>query len=82
MKRPLILSDSEIENILRDGTCEHRILNSQSNGRIDPGDKLFIGMKIQLEVSDLRTEDSEYVFSFRLIETEPFCYSLAPKEQT
>ena len=82
MKHPLILSDSEIEDLLREGTCEHRITVSESNGRIDPGDKLFIGMRIQLEVSDVRTEESEYIFSFKLIGTEPFCHSLTPKEQT
>ena len=82
MKRPLILTDSEIEDLLREGTCEHRLMISESNGRIDPGDKLFIGMKIQLEVSDVRTEDSEYVFKVKLIGTEPFCYSLAPQQQT
>ena len=76
MKRPLILTDSEIEDLLREGTCEHRITVSESNGRIDPGDKLFIGMKIQLAVSDVRTEDSEYVVTFQRIGTDPFCHSL------
>ena len=69
--RPLILANSDIQDILEGTKREHRIPMSELKEPLCRGDRLLIGMKFQIEITDVRIEPHgeqlECVFGFKLL---------------